>query len=41
MDITEQYTEYCYNNYYEKSIDWEAYDEHLAEIEDRNYENKI
>ena len=39
MDITEQYTEYCYNNYYEKNTDWESYDEHLAEIEDRKWED--
>lgn len=38
MDITEQYTEYCYNNYYEKSTDWDAYDEHLTEKEEENYE---
>lgn len=38
MDITEQYTEYCYNNYYKKSTNWEAYDEHLAEKEEENYE---
>ena len=41
MDVTEQYTEYCYNKYYEKSIDWDAYYEHLAEEDDRNYDDKI
>ena len=38
MDVTAQYTEYCYNKYYEKSIDWDAYYEHLAEEDDRKWE---
>ena len=41
MDVTAQYTEYCYNKYYKKSIDWDAYYEHLAEEEDRNYKDEI
>ena len=29
MDVTEQYTEYCYNKYYEKS-NWNDWNEYLA-----------
>ena len=38
-DIEEQYNNYCYDNYYEEEIDWDAYYEHLAEIEDREWED--
>ena len=38
-DITEAYTQYCYNNYYSKPTDWDSYYEHLAEEEDREWED--
>lgn len=31
LDITEEYNNECYNNFYKKSTDWNAYYEHLAE----------
>lgn len=40
LDVTEQYTQECYNNYYKKQTDYDAYYEHLAEIEDRNYQDE-
>lgn len=33
-DITAEYTEYMYNNYYKKEVNWDEYYERLAEIED-------
>lgn len=38
-DITDEYNNYCYNNFYKKSTDWDAYYEHLAEKEDREWED--
>lgn len=38
LDITEAYNDYCYNNYYEKLTDWDAYYEHIAENEDLEWE---
>lgn len=38
-DITDEYNNECYNNFYEKSTDWNAYYEHLAEEEDREWED--
>lgn len=40
INVTEQYTEYCYNKYYEKS-NWNDWNEYLAEREDREYEDRI
>lgn len=40
MDVTDNYNEYCYNNYYSKSTDWEAYYEHLAQEQDRQWEDR-
>lgn len=39
LDVTEQYNNECYNNFYKKSTDWDAYYEHLAEKEDREWED--
>lgn len=39
LDITEEYNNECYNNFYKKSIDWDAYYEYLAEEEDREWED--
>lgn len=39
LDITEEYNNECYNNFYKKSTDWDVYYEHLAEEEDREWEN--
>lgn len=39
MDVTDNYNEYCYNNYYNKSTNWDSYYEHLAEVEDREWED--
>lgn len=39
MDVTDNYNEYCYNNYYRKSTNWDNYYEHLAEVEDREWED--
>ncbi len=25
MDVTDNYNEYCYNNYYNKSTNWDSY----------------
>lgn len=38
-DITEEYNNECYNNFYKKSTDWNAYYEHLEEKEDRKWED--
>ena len=40
MDVTEQYTEYCYSKYYEKT-NWNDWNEYLAEREDREYEERM
>lgn len=37
-DIEYNYTSECYDNYYRKSVNWDAYYEHLAEKEDEYYE---
>lgn len=37
-DITDEYTNEMYYDYYKKSINWDAYYEHLAEMEDEYYE---
>lgn len=39
LDITEEYNNECYNNFNERSTDWNAYYEHLAEKEDREWED--
>ena len=39
LDMTEEYNSECYNNFYKKSTDWDAYYEHLAEEEDREWED--
>ncbi len=39
MDITLDYTNYCYNNYYRKSIDWDKQNEIWAEKEDEAWED--
>lgn len=38
-NITEEYNEYCYNIFYKKATDWDAYYEYLAEKEDREWED--
>lgn len=38
-DITEEYNNECYNNFNERSTDWNAYYEYLAEEEDREWED--
>lgn len=40
LDVTEQYTQECYENYYKKSTNWDAYYEHLADEEDNEWEDK-
>ena len=39
LDVTDEYNNYCYNNFYKKSTDWDAYYEHLAEEQDREWEH--
>ena len=39
LDITEEYNNEFYNNFYAKSTDWDAYYEYLAEKEDRKWED--
>lgn len=39
LDVTDEYNNECYNNFYAKSIDWDAYYEHLEdEWEDNDNE---
>lgn len=38
-DITEEYNNECYNNFNERSTDWNVYYEYLAEEEDREWED--
>lgn len=38
-NVTDLYNEKCYNEYYKKSIDWNAYYEYLAEEGDREGED--
>lgn len=40
IDITEKYTQYCYNNYYSKSKYTDEYYEAMAEKADAEYEDR-
>lgn len=39
MDITDNYTNYCYDNYYREHIDYDSYYKAIAEKEDREWED--
>lgn len=39
-DITQEYTDYMYNNYYKKETNWDKHYEMLAEKEDLERDEK-
>ena len=41
QNIEDMYSDYCYENYYRKSKDWDREEQRQAELSDMAYEDSI